>query len=501
MSKKSPPLTAKEGFLAGTNYAKLTLTAGGTLVGQGNGAYIYAPVAVDETGDLYDGADWNRFSETVPPDVAVDSSLIKSLGSLWDRMLVVLEATGSILKRARQIIQGTNEKQTLSVTRVNATPTGPGEIWLGNVQNGTGQALLWPPAATKDGTAFEIEDLREFKAGDFLSYGGLEWEIGDTPWTTFQGSVLQANVVLAEGYVYDANDVPALNAVADFVLEGRDIHLGLVVAAILKRAANNLGGKGGAAGKVWGYLSSATNATWRRLLDVLRADADTAAKKADYAAALATGRLQKSVAGITELTLGASEAAYDSIEFTGLKTSDVVVTLPAAPSGMRLVRNLSTGDYALKAKAAGQSDAAAVVLIDGDNQVLHHGGSLAVVGRVAAPTAGTHRTASHVLAAGDIGQWNSFLAQGTGIEISLSGDIGTVGDRIVMACRSAGNYDIDLKWAAGTLKLFSARGIHTLNAAGTAELIGSGGNQRAIFVAVKSGADEWTVREGIWEAG
>ncbi len=269
-----------------SRYATMTLTAAGTVVGAGDAEYVYAAATIDEVGDLFDHDDWNVFSEVVPPDIGIDSALIRSLGSLWDRMLVTLEGTASILKRARQIIQGNNETQTLSVTRVAGNPAAAGEIYLGNLANGIGQLLFWPPSATKDGTAFELEDLREYQSGDFLSYGGLEWEIGAQPWVTFQGSILTATVMLADGYVYDAADVPALNAAADFVLEGRDIHLGLVVAAILKRAANNLGGKGGAAGKIWAYLSSDTDATWRRLLDVLKADADTAAKRGDYHAAL-----------------------------------------------------------------------------------------------------------------------------------------------------------------------------------------------------------------------
>ena len=64
-------------------------------------------------------------------------------------------------------------------------------------------------------------------------------------------------------------------------------------------------------------------------------DADTAAKKAAINAELATGRLQKSVAGSNDVTLTADEAAYDSVEFTGALTGAIVVTLPTAPSGLR----------------------------------------------------------------------------------------------------------------------------------------------------------------------
>ena len=380
------------------HHCTLALSAAATLVGAGSGAYLYFAATVsDKTGDIgrtTDEKDWWLLSDEQPSDLDIalpardiidgDTRWLKANGSnattlaaaFVQKLITAIEATtGTWLKRLRKIIQGNNETETLKVTRVAATPSNSGEIYILHPQNG--QALLYPPAATKAGTPFSVSDLREFKAGDFLTWGGVEWEIGDTPWNVFQGNVLQANVVLADGYTYDAADVPALNAAADLVLEGRDIHLGLIIPAILKRAAANIGGKGGAAGKVWSYLSSNANATWRRLLDVLKLDADTAAKRADYQAALATGRLQKSVAGNSDVTLTDAEAAYDSIEFTGAKTGDVVVTLPAKPTGPRLLRNQSTGVFDLNVKATGQSDAAALTLDSGANLILHEGGTLA----------------------------------------------------------------------------------------------------------------------------
>ncbi len=120
-----------------------------------------------------------------------------------------------------------------------------------------------------------------------------------------------------------------------------------------------------------------------------------------------------------------------------------------------------------------------------------------IPGAATPPSNGTHRTASHVLATSDIGKWNSFYSTGT-IDVSLDGALGNIGDRLVLACRTQGNNSVNLKWVSGTLKLFSCRGIATLTAAGTSEMIGSGGNQRGVFSAVKTGSTEWTVREGIW---
>ena len=386
------------------NYPIFVPSGVATKVGAGNGAYFWIPVTITIHGSLAsipgeegaassaNGNVW-RLSAEEPSTLEIDLPYqaignppwaLRTLALLpaaaWQNVVAGLESlTGSWLKRLRLLVQGNNESQTLRIKRVAVNPTAAGEISLANLNNGIGQLILWPPATTKDGTPFDVDDLKEYKSSDFLSYGSLEWVIGDTPWIKFgigNTQLLTASVFLADGYTYNAADLPALDAYADFVLEGRDIHLGLVIPAILKRSSPNIGGNGGAAGRLWAYLTSATDATWRRLLDVLKADADNAAKKADYQAALATGRLSKDIAGNSDVTLAAAEAAYDSIEFIGAKTGEIVVTLPAAPSGPRMLVDSSTGAHALKVKASGQADAAALVLDSGPNLILHEGGAL-----------------------------------------------------------------------------------------------------------------------------
>ena len=404
-------------FAAGVELA-VTLTTAAQKSGAGNGERLWAEANWVLTGAISPNevGDYFRWSEYSAGDVAVDSAVITALGPLLTRLralpnfaaalasslaaylsadpapsgratlmtalVTAFESmSAALLKRLRLLWQGNNESQTLTVMRVGATPAAAGQIYLGNLANGIGQLLFWPPATLKDGTTpFSVADLKEFQSGDFLDYGALQWEIGATPWMTFQDNVLTATVRLADGYIYDAGDVPALNAAHDLTLEGRDIHIGLVVAAILKRAATNLGGGGGAAGKIWAYVSSNSNASWRRLLTVLALDANTVAEKANYRAVLATGRVQVSVAGNSNITLTDAQAASDSIEFTGAKTGDVIVTLPAKPTGPKLLRNQSTGGFALKVRASGQADAAALPLAVDDNVVLHHGGSLALLG-------------------------------------------------------------------------------------------------------------------------
>ena len=291
-------------------------------------------------------------------------------------------------------------------------------------------------------------------------------------------------------------DGEAIKVVLQSALVDRDEF----VEAVFGASETNVAGRAGAAGKIWAYLSSATNAGWRRLLDVLKADADTAAKKADYRAALATGRVEIDIAGGAAVALTDANAASSALRLTGVRTADAVLSVPDAAAGVLQIEHDATGDYMVSVKAASQAAGAAVRLERGPNLLLLKGGSIARVRETPdPPTAGTHRTATYALAAGDIGKWNSFKATAA-IEVSLSGALGSPGDRLVLACRSMGNNDIDLRWVDGTLKVYSTIGIATLTAAGSTELIGSGGNQRAVFTAIKTGATEWTLYEGVWAA-
>lgn len=117
----------------------------------------------------------------------------------------------------------------------------------------------------------------------------------------------------------------------------------------------------------------------------------------------------------------------------------------------------------------------------------------------APPTEGNHYTATQVLAATDVNKWVSVKATSAAVDISLAGSLGVVGDRIILALRTQGNYLVNIRWADGTLKIFSAEGIETLTAAGTVDLIPSGGNRAIIYTAEKTGSSEWTIREGIWQ--
>ena len=123
----------------------------------------------------------------------------------------------------------------------------------------------------------------------------------------------------------------------------------------------------------------------------------------DIYGAMRRGRLVKNVAGNADIALTAHEALYDSIEFTGALTGDVIVTLPAAPSGLRLMENSASGASALKVKVDGQNDAAATTLEAGTNIVEHLGDSHSIVARNPwSPLSILSKNADYVLLASDL---------------------------------------------------------------------------------------------------
>ena len=190
-------------------------------------------------------------------------SLRAQFGDMLNTVFAKLDGS-NVTKALKQAIQGNNESMDLTVTRVTGTPAAAGQIGLDGLQNGIGQVLLWPPATTTDNVPLSADDLREYQTDDFLELGNLRWELGSTPWQVFQGSVLTATVRLADGYTYDANDLIAVNASGTLHLDGRDIHLGLVLQQIFKRNSPNIGGKGGTAGQYWKRGSGDEDAGWGR---------------------------------------------------------------------------------------------------------------------------------------------------------------------------------------------------------------------------------------------
>lgn len=113
------------------------------------------------------------------------------------------------------------------------------------------------------------------------------------------------------------------------------------------------------------------------------------------------GRLSKSVAGGTDVTLTAAEARPRILEFTGLLTGNINVILPTEKTD-RLVYNNTTGSYTLTVKTSGGSGVAvtqgkrAHLYCDGTNITVGHNDPksmglsyLAVTDGVTAPSTAT----------------------------------------------------------------------------------------------------------------
>ena len=216
----------------------------------------YIPTIAQHRAELPDGEDNAPAQTTTFLTAAFKTLSVAGFVSLLEGL------SATLLGRLRRLVQGNNESISMTVTRVTGTPSAAGQVGLDGLVNGVGQVLLWPAVTDTDSGPVRVADLREYQSEDFLDLGDLQWEFGATPWGTFAGSVLQASVILADDYTYQASDLPALNATATLTMEGRDIHLGRVLRQILKKAMPNIGGKGGIPGQFWKRGTSNTNAGW-----------------------------------------------------------------------------------------------------------------------------------------------------------------------------------------------------------------------------------------------
>lgn len=129
----------------------------------------------------------------------------------------------------------------------------------------------------------------------------------------------------------------------------------------------------GAADDVAAQASAALSASYTSLDSRLEAG-ETKAQAGDLARNYVLGRLSKSVAGNTNVSLTATEANNMELNFTGLVTGniDIDITLASAPRAW-LAINSTTGDYKLTLKGSGgsgvalPSGAAILVYSDGTN--------------------------------------------------------------------------------------------------------------------------------------
>lgn len=114
------------------------------------------------------------------------------------------------------------------------------------------------------------------------------------------------------------------------------------------------------------------------------------------------GRLSKSVAGNTNVTLTAVEAGNAILEFTGALTGNIAVIVPTSPTRSWIVKNSTSGAFTLTVKTAAGSGVVVTqgktgaVYTDGTNVLACHNDytDIAMTGVPTAPTAavGTNTT-------------------------------------------------------------------------------------------------------------
>jgi len=108
------------------------------------------------------------------------------------------------------------------------------------------------------------------------------------------------------------------------------------------------------------------------------------------AADVGAGRLSKSVAGSSDVTLSATEAAYEFIEYTGVLTGNINIIVPTTARGMKHL-NSTTGAFTLTVKTSAGSGLAigqggrAMLASDGTNvvnQLTYVAGALTINGSI-----------------------------------------------------------------------------------------------------------------------
>lgn len=114
----------------------------------------------------------------------------------------------------------------------------------------------------------------------------------------------------------------------------------------------------GAADDIAAQVSTALGATYTKLDERLEAG-ETKAVAGDLARTYLLGRLSKSVAGNSNVTLTTTEANNMALNFTGAVTGDININVPltSAPRAW-LVTNNTTGGYKLTLKGSGGSGVA-----------------------------------------------------------------------------------------------------------------------------------------------
>ena len=319
-------------------HIRVELTTAGAVSGAGNAQRVWARANWTLVGDanaVQVVGDYFRFSENIPSGLKVDlppeaipnAPWVKPSGTRYKAETLPPSADyiltdGAVIsaEEAKNHDQGDNEEVTLRGDfRVNATNvthyvtfTEPG----GGLPNILKIRIPKTSDPTDDNGLDKTDLERLLQNGAWANIADYLLDITSNATVATIGT----SVTFTANYIVLSGTKPTGSDTRKVRIVGEDVHRGELARQSFKQETPSVAGKGGAAGRVWGWVSSVTDAGWRRLLDVLKADASTSAAKAGVQGGAGRtgtheiggriGRAQSDGNGVG-LWLAASERGFD----------------------------------------------------------------------------------------------------------------------------------------------------------------------------------------------
>lgn len=200
------------------SYLKVELTSNGTLVGSGDGAYIYALATFTEVGNVANvqtAGDYFKISEVIPSDLQIEIPYTDILGAPW-----VLTDGSNVTQALKDKIQGDNESVTLTPDfRVNATNVDYYVSWADT--NTPKIATVRLPSSQAD-TQTDTDLKRLLHPASWLRVG--DWVGAVT--TNATRAIIGTSLTFTFNYQTLSGTIPTGNDTYKITVVGEDVHRG-----------------------------------------------------------------------------------------------------------------------------------------------------------------------------------------------------------------------------------------------------------------------------------
>ena len=220
------------------SHLQITLTSGGTLVGTGNSAYVWATASWVEVGNIAsvtEYGDYFRLGKEEPTQLKIEIPYTDILGAPW------VETDGSnVTDEFREIIQGRNEDEDLSnFTRVASGLASGGD----NRYSISGSTVTFSVAVDSNYTDENStsDDAKFYRAGierAWIMIGNWLIEI-DSINTRY---ISQGRAQYLVTYNVISGTAPALNSTSSLEIIGEDVHRGQLVKVAFRDNNPNISG-------------------------------------------------------------------------------------------------------------------------------------------------------------------------------------------------------------------------------------------------------------------